>query len=391
MSSFVIKNSRVVGLDTVYDGLSVLCIDGKIAKISRDNIKCENVIDALGGYLSPGFIDLHIHGILGCSVDDGVDCFSKITKNLPRFGVTGYLPTFAPRKAGEDAAYLKSIANAKVSGAEVLGFHLEGPFLSITGALPAEAIGTADKQRVRNLINAAQPFNAIFSISPEFEGIDRLLPVMTENGSPVFITHTSADTYQTLKAINLGACHATHFYDVFYSPPEKDLGVRPCGAVEAILASSMVSVDFILDGEHVDPVAVKMALNCKGFDKVCLISDASPGAGAEPGVHNFVGGKVEIKYKGGPARDIEKGHLAGSGLTMDLAVTNAINMLGINLCQAVRMASANPAKVLGLENSKGQIKEGFDADIVLLDNNLQVVTTWNKGIITYNRENEGKI
>ncbi len=341
------------------------------------------MIDAKGMYLAPGFIDLHIHGLLGKSVDQGTDAFREITANLPRFGVTSYLPTLAPRKPGDDAAYLKTLADAATSGAAILGFHLEGPFLALTGALPKEAIGCADKGRVQSLINAGKPYNVIFSISPDFKDIDTLLPMMTKGGLPAFITHTAAGVADTLKAISLGARHATHFYDVFYSPPETDIGVRPCGAVEAILADPQVSVDFILDGEHVDPVAVKMALECKGPDRVCLVTDASPGAGAVPGIHDFVGCKIQIKYPGGPARDTEHGWLAGSGLTMDIAIANAVKMLGVDICQAVRMASANPAKVLGIDKVKGQIKEGFDADMIIFDEDFKIKRAFVAGVCSY--------
>lgn len=383
MSGMVIKNSRIVGLDRIYDGLCVYCSNGRIEKISGDIDAGRQIIDAGGMYLSAGFIDLHIHGLLGKSVDDGAESYKFITSNLPRYGVTGYLPTLAPRLPGDDARYLKSLSATKTGGAQILGFHLEGPFLSLTGALPKEAIGKADPSRVKSLLDAAKPYSIVFSISPEFKDIDTLLPMMTASGMPAFITHTAANVADTQNSIKLGARHATHFYDVFYAPPETDPGVRPCGAVEAILADPNVTVDFILDGEHVDPVAIKMALECKGAGGVCLVTDASPGAGAVPGIHDFVGGKVRIKYPGGPARDTEKGCLAGSGLTMDLALANAIKFLGLDIPLAVRMASANPAKVLGLDNVKGQVKEGFDADLIIFNDKFEIKKTFVAGDCVY--------
>ncbi len=206
---------------------------------------------------------------------------------------------------------------------------------------------------------------------------------MAKGNNPVFMTHTKADAKQTGRAIELGASHATHFYDVFPSPEETDPGVRPCGAVEAILADPAVSVDFILDGEHVDPVAVKMALRSKGADKVCLITDANIGAGLEPGVYMF--GKEQVRYShvGAPARLVKNNALAGSGLTMDQAVRNAVRMLDLDISQAVRMASANPAKVLGLDESKGRIMEGYDADLVLMNSKFRVLQTWIRGNCCY--------
>ena len=308
---------------------------------------------------------------------------AELCRALPRYGVTGYLPTVSPLPKGQDAEQLASLAQANCEGAEILGFHLEGPFLTMTGCLPDEAIGQADPDRVRSLIQAAKPYPAIFSVSPDFEGILELIGIMAAGGVPVFITHTGASAKQTQAAIEAGARHATHFYDVFPVPPESDPGVRPVGAVEAILADPRVSVDFILDGEHVEPVAVKLALQCKGSDKVCLITDATVGAGLPPGKHWFGQEEIEFKYPGGPARLTSKsrfpGALAGSGLVLDRALRNAVKMLQVDLPQAVRMASTNPARVLGLGDRKGLIKEGFDADLVMLNESLKVAQTWVAG------------
>ena len=382
MPDILIKNAKIVLLDRILAGMTVLCKNGRIQKISPQNeLKADSgtiIIDAMGKYLVPGLIDLHIHGLHEYLIDNGPDDLANICKVLPRYGVTSFLPGVCPLPKGQDAELLSSLAQVRSEGTQILGFHLEGPFLSLTGALPPEAIGSTDKDRVLSLIEAAGTYKAIFSIAPDFEGVEDLIPVMAQNGNPVFITHTKADVKQTQSAIELGACHATHFYDVFYCPPETDPGVRPCGAVEAILADSRVSVDFILDGEHVDPVAVKMALECKGPDRVCLITDANVGAGLKPGVYGFGDEQVEFKYPGGPARLLSSGVLAGSGLTLNRAVKNAIDLLGVDLSQAVRMASANPAKVLGMETTKGRIEAGFDADMVLLDENYDVIQTWVK-------------
>jgi len=231
------------------------------------------------------------------------------------------------------------------------------------------------------MIESSRPYPAIFSISPEFAGVLDLIPIMAQNGTPVFMTHTAANVEQTQAAIDAGVRHATHFYDVFPSPPVTEPGARPCGAVEAVLADPRVSVDFILDGEHVQPVALKMALQCKGPAGVCLITDANIGAGLPPGKKfRFGTYDVVFAYEGGPARITDNGPLpgglAGSGLTLDAAVRNAVRLLGVGLPQAVRMASANPARVLHLEGSKGRVGEGFDADFVLLSKELRVKKTW---------------
>ncbi|MCG8311390.1 MAG: amidohydrolase family protein [Cytophagales bacterium] len=367
------------------------------AGIHKGNIRIEEgVITDLGDtsykgafadmkdlYIVPGFIDLHIHGIHFNLVDHGTEDLSKICRILPQYGVTGFLPTVTPRPRGEDNAFLEALSRTRTEGAEILGFHLEGPFLKITGSLSDEAISETDISRVQSLIEAAKPYKAIFSVSPDVEGIEKLIPLMAGYNTPVFITHTAATVQQTRTAIELGARHATHFYNVFPCPVEKDPGVRPCGVVEAVLADERVSVDFILDGVHVDPVAVKMALACKsgGPGRVCLISDSNIGAGLDPG-HFVFGNSGEIAFanKGGPARLVRDNTLAGSGLTMDQALRNAVRWLGIDLPEAVKMVSTYPAEIMGMGHRKGKLQGGYEADFVILDKQLNVLQTWIGGV-----------
>ena len=200
---------------------------------------------------------------------------------------------------------MKELSGVKSDGAQILGFFLEGHFLHLTGAI-SHISQNQNKNFVEEIKKALNPYKAIFGISPETEKIDRLIPYMISDGSPVFITHTSATVQQTQKAIRAGASHATHFYDVFPYIGDKENGVRGCGTVEVIMASPEVSVDFILDGEHVDPIAIKMALVCKGEDKVCLITDANISAGLPPGRYKGVNDiHIEMHYEGGSARRAE--------------------------------------------------------------------------------------
>jgi len=371
---------RIVTDEGIKKG-SIQVEGGKIAFVGDIQPEGE-VLDMGDAFIVPGFIDVHTHGVHYFLVDNGPEHLKDICLNMTRYGVTGFLPTVAPRSKGEDAAFLSELSATKTEGAEILGFHLEGPFLKITGSLPSEAISQSDTDRVESLIQAAKPFRAIFSVSPDVEGITNLIPLMTRDNTPVFMTHTAATVKETQEAIELGVRHATHFYDVFPCPAVKDPGVRPCGAVEAVLADKRVSVDFILDGVHVDPVAVQMALACKseGPGRVCLITDSNVGAGLEPGRFVFGNsGEIEFAYKGAPARLVKDNTLAGSGLTMDQALRNAVEWLDVDLAEAAKMASTYPAEVLGLGNCKGKLSMGYDADFVILDQGLNVLETWVAG------------
>ncbi len=395
MSEVLINNAKIITNNSILEKYSVYCVDDKIEKIipyreGRTFPTCKTV-DASGMYLAPGYIDLHIHGIRKLVVDNGkqeLECMSEI---LPQYGVTGFLPTVCPKPSEvDDLNFLNSLSRVRSRGTSILGFLLEGHYLALTGAISIIPKNKS-RERAESLIEALTPHKVVFAISPEIEGIVQLLPYMIKQGYPAFITHTAATYEQTKQAIEAGATHATHFYNVYPYIGDKEPGVRGCGTVEAILASPQVSVDFILDGEHVEPAAVKMALACKRKENVCLITDANISAGMPPGHYKGLGGtEVGVLYEGGPARMGNKtkypGGLAGSGLTMDRAVKNAVKLLDVDIPQAVAMASSNPARVLGLQNNKGFIQEGYDADMVMLDDELDVVRCWVGGKCCYKRE-----
>ena len=403
MQRTIISNAKVVlpapsGLEP---GCTVILEGGRITEVrsagqaGRPLPPADEAVDAQGGILAAGLIDVHVHATHEFRADAGPDDLAELCRVLPRYGVTGLLPTLSPLPKGEDARLVASLAEVQSDGAGILGFHLEGPFLALVGSLSPEALGSDDADRAGALIDAAGNYPAIFSIAPEFEGIGHLIPIMAAGGTPVFITHTAANVRQTQAAIEAGARHATHFYDVFPCLPETDPGVRPCGAVEAILADPRVTVDIILDGEHVDPTAVRMMLQCNGPAGVCLITDAVTGAGLPPGRYLFGDQEVEFSSPGRPARATENsrypGTLDGSGLTMDRAVRNTVELPGVDVPQAIRMGSENPAAVLGLSGRKGQIKDGFDADLVLFSESLTVRRTWVAGRCVYEESPDERV
>ncbi|SDC46986.1 N-acetylglucosamine-6-phosphate deacetylase [Niabella drilacis] len=371
--------------DTGFQKTAVWFENGKIRAVGEAfNAEEANMqlIEVGEAFVVPGFIDLHMHGIHQYLIDNGPADLKQIAQIILQYGITSFLPTVCPRREGEDISFLKTLAVVQSEGANILGFHLEGPFIKLTGSLVANTIAKADPARVKALIDAAKPYRSVFSISPDLDHVTDIIPLMAADNTPVFMTHTAANVEQTRAAIALGASHATHFYDVFPCPPVTEPGVRPCGIVEAILADEQISVDFILDGVHVDPIAVKMAMVCKanGPGRVCLITDSNIGAGLHAGRFVFgENGEVEIAYKGAPVRKTADNTLAGSGLTMDQAVRNAMQYLEIGLPEAVTMASANPARVLGVSDKKGKIEAGFDADMVVLDADYNVVQTWVSG------------
>lgn len=378
MNKLIVQNGTILTEEAALSGFEMLCIDGKIAAIAPTgtlNTQDAQILDATGKIISPGFIDMHIHGTLGHLVDNGKKALEELSVALPQYGVTSYLPTVLP--CPDEIGLLKELVSVKSQGSEILGFFFEGHYLKLSGAISGLVADYSEK-RLFALLEAAQGNRMIFGVSPEIKEMETLIPHMVKQGGNAFITHTHATADQTTLAIELGARHATHFYNVFPYIGDREGGVRGCGTVEAVLADERTTVDFILDGEHVQPIAVKMALTCKGPDKVCLVTDANTSAGLPEGFYakGISGKDFIVEYPGGPARMTDEngkpGGLAGSGLTMDKAVRNAVAMLGVSLPQAVRMASANPARVLGIGDHKGRLAQGYDADFILLDESLHV-------------------
>jgi len=391
MSDLIIYNAKIFHKGKFIHNAGIAVDNGKISHInSTENIlqlDAVKKIDLAGDIIAPGYIDLHTHGLLEYLVDNGKTDLENISASLPKFGTTSFLPTLLPHSADEEIPFLQEVSQAEAPGAEYLGFFSEGPFLALTGAINPESLINKTPERVLRIKEALKPYRVVFAISPEIPNLDAIMENMDQ---PIFITHTQAGVADSQKAIELGANHATHFYDVFYIPEETDGGVRPCGVVEVVLQNPEISVDFILDGEHVDPIAVKLALTCKALDKVCLITDSNIGAGLHPGKHTGFGDdEVVFAYPGGPARGTENSHspggLYGSGLTMDRAVKNVVKF-GVGTAEeAITMASTSPSKVLGVYGKKGDIAVGFDADFLHLDSELTVKNTWVKGNLRYSK------
>jgi N-acetylglucosamine-6-phosphate deacetylase len=368
---------------------SVLIDDGRITAINPvETPGSASRIDCRDGLLTPGLIDIHTHGIQRYCYhyDQPPTEFAAALRVLPEYGTTCVVPTLVPPA---NAGLLEPLARLfetlpRGAGAVVPGFHLEGPFVALGGAacptLPGN-LGLLD-----DLIAACGQHVSIMSISPEQQGIIPVIQRLCERNIQPFITHTRANVEQTEAAIDAGARHATHFYDVFPVPEETDAGVRPVGAVEAILADARASVDFICDGVHVHPAAIRAAVAAKGWEKVMLITDSNIGSGLPGGEYDTPWGYRVRVAPSDAARHATQGFLAGSALTMDVGMKNLLHWLAPVLTpeQIWAMGTLNPARLLGLKN-KGRIAPGADADLVLWDQRLNAVKTWVGGQCVFTR------
>jgi N-acetylglucosamine-6-phosphate deacetylase len=379
--SFSIRNVRAVfpGERTALTGLRLA--GGVVAAIGNGAAQPgDTVVDGGGRLLTPGLVDVHVHGILRHVFDNGPEDLLAAAAGFARFGTTTVLPTVVPRRNGRTLERLAALAGAlgRVSGVRMPGLHLEGPFMALPGA--GCDVVPGDLGLLEELLAACGGRARVMSLSPDTPGILPVIERLCERGIVPFVTHTRATGRQAQTAIAAGARHATHFYDVFPLPPEMDPGVRPAGAVEAYLADPRATVDFIADGCHVDPLAIQLAVRVKGCAGVAVITDANIGAGLPPGTYSTPWGYPVRVEPGCGARIADPAHplhgvLAGSALTLNVAMANVLQWLEAPPEELWQMATCTPARVAGLTGA-GELAVGGAADVVLWNADLTPAMTW---------------
>lgn len=332
----------------------------------------------------PGFIDQHIHGAAGSDAMDGtIEDLSKIANALASEGTTGFLATTMTQSPNNIKKALGAVAEYisanKESGAQVLGVHLEGPFISkdFVGAQPIEYVVTPSVEVFKEYQNASNNNIRIVSLAPEVEGSSELIEYLKENNIVASIGHTNAKYDDVKKAVEAGATNLTHTYNAM-----KPVHHREVGTVGSGFLFDELACECICDGIHVSSPAIKLLYKNKPADKMVLITDAMRAKHMPDGISEL-GGQVVI-VKNGEAR-LENGTLAGSVLKMNNAVKNVMKFLGLSLEEAVRLATVNPAKNLGIYDKVGSIKEGKLANFVILDKELNVVETVREGKSIYKK------
>ncbi len=317
--------------------------------------------------VAPGYIDLQVNGAFGVEVDEYPEHYRLISARLPETGVTSWLPTVISSPPEHYPRVLRAFSSmSNWRGAEPLGFHLEGPFLSAqkAGAHPQDAIRGAPDSLIS--IFAASSAARLVTLAPERDGgIDRIRQ-LREAGKLVSLGHTNATFEELQKGIDAGAQKATHLYSAM-----SGLHHRSPGAVGAILIDERIVAGMISDGVHAHPGAVELAYRMKGPRGMVLVTDQMAGAGMPPGNYPIGGRLVACD---GRSAQFENGTLAGSLLTMDLAVRNMVTWGICGAGDAIRMATETPATLLNLTD-RGRLDAGQRADLVLLDSFLHVRET----------------
>jgi N-acetylglucosamine-6-phosphate deacetylase len=329
----------------------------------------------------PGFIDLHIHGAGGRDVMEGTgDAMRAITRKVSEHGTTSLVATTVTASTDQTlravegiAGYIAQQRETDEPRAEVLGIHFEGPFISKArrGVHPAEWIQLPSAETLSRFLKAAAGNARILTIAPEVLGAALCIDAAREAGLLVSMGHTDATYEQARAAMARGARSATHVYNAMRPFSHRDPGV-----IGAVLTSEDVNAELIADGIHVEEAAMKLLLMAKGVAHVTLVSDGLSATGMPDGKYTL--GGFEVTVSGGVCRNAE-GTLAGSTLTLDRALRNVVG-LGISLPDAVRMLTFNPAKLLGIEFKKGSLRVGADADVLLLDEGLNLGGVWARGV-----------
>ena len=374
-----IKNAQIVLENGIEQGKALL-FDEKIVGLVNENEISQDieVIDAKGGYVTPGFIDLHIHGYLTKDVCDvSEESVRIISKGIVANGVTGYLPTTmtVDMKVIQGAidtcrALMKE---EDFDGSTILGVHAEGPFISEAkkGAQDAKYILKPDAEFVKKNADVIR----IITLAPEedTENFDAIREIADKTNVVVSMGHTSADYETAMASTKAGVKHATHLFNVM-----TPLTHRAPGVVGAAFASD-ISCELIVDTYHVNPALYDIVYKLKGR-KLCFITDCLPAGGLDEGEYTLGGAK--IIYKDNICR-LEDGTIAGSVLHLNKGVWNVYTNSSIPLHECVNCASLNPATTLGIADKKGSIAAGKDADIVILDKEFNVEKTIIGGKIKY--------
>src|SRR5713226_929310 len=329
----------------------------------------------------PGFIDVHIHGAGGHDVIEGTaDALRTITRKVSEYGPTSLVATTVTASTDQTLRAVEGIAGyiahqheTDEPRAEVLGIHLEGPFISQArrGVHPSEWIQLPSAETLSRFLRAAAGNARILTIAPEVLGAAPCIDAARQAGLVVSMGHTDATYEQARAAMARGVRSATHVYNAMRPFSHRDTGV-----IGAVLTSPEVNAELIADGVHVEEAAMKLLLLAKGAAHVTLVSDGLSATGMPDGKYTF--GSFEVTVTGGVCRNAD-GVLAGSTLTLDRALRNIV-ALGVPLPDAVRMLTLNPATLLGIEFKKGSLRVGADADILLLDESLHLTDVWARGV-----------
>lgn len=405
-----IINGRIITPDRIIEGGSILVSGDTIAAINDPGFSgpkpdttpgmgpnsavhpgtpAIRVIDAKGMYISPGFIDIHVHGGGGFDFMDGhATAFLTIAETHARYGTTAMLPTTLTSSKQDLLHTLDTYATAHAvnsKGAQFLGMHLEGPYFAMNqrGAQDARYIRNPDPAEYMEILDYSKDIKR-WSAAPELPGAIDFARYARQKGVLVSMAHTDATYEEALEGFNNGYSLATHLYSGMSGVTRRN-GFRYAGVIEAAFLIDEMDVEIITDGIHLPAPLLRLVYKIKGPDRTALITDAMRAAGMPPGdsILGNINNGLKVVVEDGVAKLPDRSAFAGSVATADRLVRNMVRMAGVPLEQAVNMITRTPATILGLHDKKGALAPGMDADLVIFDEDIQIQMTMIKGNIVY--------
>jgi N-acetylglucosamine-6-phosphate deacetylase len=394
-----LRGATVVGPEGLVRDAALVINDGTIAEIAADTGASPHDVACDGGWIVPGFIDTHIHGVHGIDVlaDAASGGVAAVASALPSYGVTGFLPTSVACAPGDLATFLAAVGAAAAAGppdgARVLGAHLESNFISADykGAQPARCLrlppgqgeplerdGTFTGAAILATIDAHSGAVRIVTLAPELPGALDLVARLAGREHRVSLGHSAATFEEAQAAIAAGACHATHLFNRM--PP---LLHRAPGLAGAVLAADGVTCELVADGHHVHPAMLRLAIRAKGRGGVAAITDAAAAAGLPPGATARLGDATI--HVGAHCAELADGTIAGSITTMDAAFRLLVTAVGLSVVDAAHLTATTPAAAVGRPDL-GRLEVGHPADLVVLDAGFRVRQTWVAGRCVWNNE-----
>ncbi|MCZ6677282.1 MAG: N-acetylglucosamine-6-phosphate deacetylase [Candidatus Poribacteria bacterium] len=383
----LITNGKIITPNEILDGHSLLVEDQIIAEIASGNMRVEDceTIDAHGFYVSPGFIDLHIHGGKGSDVMDATpEDLLTITRFHAKGGTTGLLATTAADSLENTLAAIDAVHQVQSKagvGSTILGIHIEGPYFNYEkkGCHLPGAIRNPVANEYLQLLDYTDQIR-LMTLAPEIEGADGLIQELAKRNIVPSCGHSNASYNQIVHAVALGLRHSTHLYCAM-SGVIKTGAKREGGIIESTLLMDELTTEVIADGRHLPPELMKLAVKCKTPDRLAVVTDAMRGAGMPDGIYTF-GSKdgTQAVVKGGVATMPDNTGYASSTICMNDTIRVMRDLVGVRLEDAVRMASLVPARILGMDDRRGSLEVGKVADIILFDDRMHVHRTIVEGI-----------
>lgn len=394
INSLKIYNGRLITPYRVIEDGTLLIENGVIIALEEGDIpvQAEKQIDACGNYVSPGFVDLHVHGGGGADFMDGsVEAFLRVAETHARYGTTALVPTTLtsdPEDLTETFRIYEQAIHENRRGAQFLGLHLEGPYFAMNqrGAQDPRYIRAPKPEEYREILEQYGRLIARWSAAPELPGAMEFALCLRSHGVLPAIAHSDAVYEDVIRAFEHGYSLVTHLYSGMSGVTRRN-AYRYAGVIESAFLIDEMDVEVIADGIHLPAPFLRLIYKIKGCEHVALVTDAMRGAGMPEG-ESILGGLrngLKVIIEDGVAKLPDRTSFAGSVATADRLVRSMVQLAEVPLVEAVRMLTLNPARIMGVDDKKGTLQTGKDADIVIFDKHISVVKTIVKGEVVYDR------